>query len=37
LLYDATSAGAQSYFELAKEILNNQVKNPIYPQSSTTF
>ena len=23
LLYDATSAGAQSYFELAKEILNN--------------
>jgi chromosome partitioning protein len=23
LLYDATSAGAQSYFELAKEILRN--------------
>ena len=23
LLYDATSAGAQSYFELAKELLKN--------------
>jgi chromosome partitioning protein len=23
LLYDATSAGARSYFKLAKEILNN--------------
>jgi len=27
LLYDATSAGAQSYFALAKEIISNQ-SNP---------
>ena len=27
LLYDATSAGAQSYFDLAKEIMRNQ-QNP---------
>ena len=29
LLYDATSAGAQSYFELAREILQNQSHNLI--------
>ena len=29
LLYDATSAGAQSYFELAKEIMLNKSHNLI--------
>ncbi|MEJ2100840.1 MAG: AAA family ATPase [Desulfobacterales bacterium] len=40
LLYDATSAGAQSYFDLAKEIIRNQ-RNPsraflTQPDSETT-
>jgi chromosome partitioning protein len=26
LLYDATSVGAQSYFDLAKEIMNNSAR-----------
>jgi chromosome partitioning protein len=38
LLYDATSAGAQSYFDLAKEIIRNQ-RNPdqaFFSQSGRT-